>query len=81
MIHYLALRYCSKFQKNLTIFGGVMAKKPPRSSLKPNFLLLRKHLKVCNLTTTNIILMKLNTIMYLHKNFNLAEDWGVNNKV
>ena len=33
MIHYLALHYWSKFQKNLTAFGGVMARKPPRSSI------------------------------------------------
>ena len=37
----------------------------------------RKHLKIHNLTTTNATLMKLTTIMYLHKTFNLAKDWGV----
>ena len=37
----------------------------------------RKHLKIYNLTTTNATLMKLTTIMYLHKTFNLAEDWRV----
>ena len=37
----------------------------------------RKHLKIYNLTTTNATLMKLATIMYLHKMFNLTKDWGV----
>ena len=37
----------------------------------------RKHLKIYNLTATNATLMKLTTIMYLHKAFNLAKDWGV----
>ena len=55
-----------------------MAKKPSRSSLQR--LLLRKHLIIRNLATTNAIVMKLTTIMYLHKTFNLAEDWGVNDK-
>ena len=35
---------------------------------------LPKHLKICNLTTTIATLMKLATIIYLHKTFNLAED-------
>ena len=61
-------------QKNPTAFGGVMAKKPPRSSLKPNFQLLRKHLKTNNLPTSNAILMKLTTIMYLHETFHLAKN-------
>ena len=37
----------------------------------------RKHLKIYNLGTRNAILMELNMIMYHHKTFNLAEDWGV----
>ena len=37
----------------------------------------RKHLKIYNLGTRNAIVMKLTTIMYHHKTFNLAEDWGV----
>ena len=36
-----------------------------------------KILKIYNLTIANATLMKLTTIMYLHKTFNLAEDWGV----
>ena len=34
VMRYIALHYCSKFQKNLTAFGGVMARKPPKSSLQ-----------------------------------------------
>ena len=37
----------------------------------------QKHLKIYNLTTTNIALMKLTVIMYLNKRFNVAKDWGV----
>ena len=40
----------------------------------------QKHLKLYNLTTTNTTLMNLTTIMYLHKVFNLAEDWGVTHR-
>ena len=40
-----------------------------------------KTLKVFNLTTANAILMKLTTIMYLHKNCHLAKNWGVTHKV
>ena len=77
-MRHLALYCWFEFQKNLTKLGGVMAKKLPRNSLKSNFLLLQKHLKIYNLETTNAILMKLTTIMYLHKTFDLAEDWGIN---
>ena len=80
-MRYIALHYCSKFQKNLTAFGGVMARKPSRSSLQWQFLLLRKHLKIHNLATTNAILMKLTTIMYLHETFHLAKNWGVTHRV
>ena len=40
----------------------------------------RKHLKIYNLTTANAALMKLTTIMYLHRMFNLAEDWDVTHR-
>ena len=33
-----------------------------------------------NLTTTNAALIKLTTIMYFHKIFNLARDWGVTHR-
>ena len=39
-----------------------------------------KNLKIHNLATTNAILMKLNTIMYLHETFHLVKDWSVNDK-
>ena len=41
----------------------------------------QKHLKIYNLTTANATLIKLTTIMYLHKTFNLAKDWGVTHRV
>ena len=77
MIPCVALHHWSKFQSNLTQFGGVIPKKPPTSILKSTFLVLRKHLQINNLATTNAILMKLTTIMYLHDTFLLARNWGV----
>ena len=57
----------SKFQQTRAIFGGEKAHFMNAASP-------RKHLKIYNLTTANVTLMKLTTIMYLHKMFNLAED-------
>ena len=36
----------------------------------------QKHLKISNLTITNVKLMKLTMIMNLHRRFNVTEDWG-----
>ena len=80
-MQYLALHHWSNFQKNPTALGGVIAKKLDKSSLKSNFLLLQKHLKIQNLAITKATLMKLTTIMHLYKTFNLAGDWGVNHRV
>ena len=33
-MHHLAYHHCSKCEINLTIFWGVLAKNPPKSSLK-----------------------------------------------
>ena len=74
----IALHYCSKFQKNLTGFGRVMGRKPLRSSLQWQFQLVGKHLIIYNLATTNAILMKLTTIIYLHETFHLAKKLGRN---
>ena len=47
-----------------------MLEKPPRSSQKLYFLLLWKHLKTHNFTTTNAIVMKLMMIInLLHKSY------------
>ena len=80
MMHYIALHYYSKYQKNLTSFGGVLAKKPPISSLKSNFLLLQKHLKIYNLATTNAMLMKLTAIMRPYETFLLEKNWGLTHR-
>ena len=58
-----------------------MAKKPTRSSIKSNFLLLRKHLKIDNLAATNATPMKLTRIMYLYETFHFAKNWGVTHRV
>ena len=44
------------------IFGGVRAQNLPKRAV------VRKTLRTSNLTTTNAIVMKLTTIMYLHEN-------------
>ena len=70
----------SKFQQTRAIFGGERAQKPPKRAHFMDASSSRKHLKICNLTTENAALMRLSTIMYLHKMFNLAEDWGVTHR-
>ena len=70
----------SKFQQTRAIFGGEKAQKPPKRGHFTDAVSPRKHLKIYNLTTPNATLMKLTTILYLHKMFNLAEDWGVTRK-
>ena len=69
-----------KFQQTRAIFGGEKAQKPPKRDHFMDAAEPRKHLKIYNLTTANATLMKLTTIMYLYKKFNLAEDWGVTPK-
>ena len=65
-----------KFQQIGVIFAGEKAQKlPKRDAASP-----QKHLKIYNLTTANAALMKLTIIMYLHKTFNLAEDWGITHR-
>ena len=70
-----------KFQQTQAIFEGERAQKSPKSSHFMDAASPRKHLKLYNLTTTNATLMNLTTIMYLHKVFNLAKDWGVTHRV
>ena len=70
----------SKFQQIRTIFGGERAKKPRKKGHLMDAASPRKHLKIHNLGTTNAMLMKVTTIMYHHKTFNLAENWGVNRR-
>ena len=50
-----------------TIFGGVRAQNPPKKNHFMDAKSLRKTLKLFNLTTTNSVLMKLTTIIYLHE--------------
>ena len=70
----------SKFQQTRIIFGGERAQKPLKRGHFMDAALPQKRMKMYNLTTTNATLMKLTTIMYLHKTFNLAEDWGVTHR-
>ena len=50
--------------------GGVRAQKPPKKGYFVDAESVRKTLEIFNLTTTNAILMKLTTIMYLHESVN-----------
>ena len=59
------------------ISAGERAQKLPKRVYFMDAASPRKYLKIYNLTTTNAALMKLAIIMYLHKTFNLAEDWGI----
>ena len=77
---YLEFHCWRNFCTNQISFGGVILEKPPRSSQKLYFLLLRKHLKVYNLTTRNGIMMKLTSIMYLNDTFHLVKKLGRNTK-
>ena len=70
----------SKFQQARAIFGGERAQKPPKRGHFMDAALPRKHLKIYNLTTTNATVMKLTTIVCLHKTFNLAKDLGVTHR-
>ena len=56
-----------EFQQYWTIFGGLRAKKPLKMGHFMDAESRLKALKIFNLTTTNPILMKLTTIMYLHE--------------
>ena len=53
-----------------TIFGGVRAQNTPKKNHFMDAKSLRKTLKLFNLTTTNSVLMKLTTIIYLHESVN-----------
>ena len=80
-MHCLALHPCRNFCTNMTLFGGEILEKPPRSSQKLYFLLLQKPLKTHNFTTTNAILMKITTIIYLNDTLYFTRNWGVTHRV
>ena len=63
---------CSKSQQNRAIFGGERAQQTPKRGHFMNDALPRNHLNIYNLGTTNAVLMKFTTILYLHETFNLA---------
>ena len=71
LMHELTLHYWLNFQANVTTFRGVLAEKPPKSSLKRQFLLGHTHLKKSNLGTKNLISMKLARYMYHLNTFHL----------
>ena len=57
-MRYLVLSHSSKFQTNLTTFGGVKSKKPPKTDRNYifYFLLVRKDLQIENSGTTSHLL-------------------------
>ena len=78
LMHYNALHHWSKFQTNFSTFQWVTFKKPPRSSLKLNFLLVWKHLKFQNSRTTDQTQMKIGQDMNHLNTFNIPKSEGVN---
>ena len=53
----------------------IWRRKDPQTTQKRQFdgySIATKHLNIYNLGTTNAIMMKLSTIMYLHETFHLA---------
>ena len=62
------------------IWGSYVEKTTQKQPAMVVFAATKLFMKIHNLATTNAMLMKLTTIMYLHKIFNLAEDWGLNDK-
>ena len=58
-------------------FGEVRTQKPPKRGHFMNAKLVSKMFKIFNLTTTNVIVMKLTTIMYLYDIFSWTKNWGV----
>ena len=63
-----------EIQQTRVIFAGERVRKPPKRGYFMDAAVPQKHLKIYNLTTTNVALMKLNIIMCLHKALNLAEN-------
>ena len=59
-LHETYLRW--KFQQDWIIFGGLRAQTPPRKDHFMDAESVQKTLKILNLTTTDVILMKLTTI-------------------
>ena len=82
-LKHLILKECSEnvfvlrntyLEQTRVIFRGERVQKPPKRGHFMDAALPQKHSKIYNLATTNATLMKLTTIMYLYKTFNLAED-------
>ena len=61
-----------KFEENWALFGGERAQKPPKMGHFMDAAPPRNNFKFYNLGTTNAIKMKLGTLLYLHKTFDLA---------
>ena len=61
---------CWELRQYRTILRGVRGQKPRKKGHFVDVESVRKTLKTFNLTTTNAILMKLTTIVYLHKSVN-----------
>ena len=59
------------------MFEGERAQKPSKRGHFMDAASPQKHLKIYNFGTTNVILMILTTIVYLHQTFDLAKNWGV----
>ena len=59
------------------MFGGVRAEKKPQKGPFRGCIIGMNNFEIFNLTTSNAMLVKLNTIVYLDKTFPLAKNCGV----
>ena len=73
LMHHLACHHWSKFQTKLTTFWRILAKRLPQNSLKSQFLLVRKHLKIQIPRTTDPISLKLVQYVYHLNTFHLLK--------
>ena len=70
-----------KISARLNNIWGSKGPKLPRKGHFMNVESIRKTLKIFNFTTTNAILMKLTTDIYLNKVFHLTKSWGVTHRM
>ena len=69
-----------QISKESNSIWGSYTQKTTHKQPKIHFSVLWKHLKIHNLPTTNAVLMKATTVIYLHETFYLAKNWGVNRR-
>ena len=67
--------------KILERLNNIWGSEGPKRGYAMDSEAIQKTLKIFNFTTTDFILMKTTTNMYLYKVFHLAKSWGVTHRV